>query len=336
MQRPYRIGFYDNFSPYSKKLGDNNYSGIFYNIWEETKKRHNLNAEEVFIDNARFENDIDEMVEQNKYDALFIPSFVTKERIHKVNFTRPILLNKIAIAYKPNTSMFSSFFSILFSTVLPPISILLLLGITFGYILYLVEPVRGKGRAIFSSIASMFGEMGFVSENSTLSWSGMAVAFFIMFISFYFTIFLQAATVDKFSESVSSYELTKDNLSGKRIVTTKGSSYVDILKRYGAIPIERKNVKESVKTYMDSLETENSYDGFLFDYETTYKQANKHGLVLTKDNLGHNEIAFPITKHNTRLLDMINETIVFLQDKDEMKKICKKYMNEERAEYCDI
>jgi ABC-type amino acid transport substrate-binding protein len=336
MQRPYRIGFYNDFSPYSDSKSKTSQTGIFYDIWRKAKERHNIRSEEIFIDEAKFGVDIDEMVEKGTYDALLIPAFVNKERIHKVNFTRPVMLNKISIAYKPETSMFTSFFKILFSTVLPPISILILFGLTFGYLLYLIEPKRGKTRAIFSTVASMFGEMGFVSENSSLSWSGMVIAFFIMFISFYFTIFLQAATVDKFSESVSSYELSRDNIAGKKIVTTKGSSYVHILKQLGAIPIERKSVKSAVKTYMNSLLTPKRYDGFLFDYETTYKQAQKHGLAMTVENFGHNEIAFPVTRNNTRLLEMLNETIVTLQDNNETKGICRKYMNEERSGYCEI
>ena len=42
----------------------------------------------------------------------------------------------------------------------------------------------------------MFGEMGGVVENSSLGVTGMIIVFIIMTISFYFTIFLQAATVE--------------------------------------------------------------------------------------------------------------------------------------------
>lgn len=349
MFRPYKIGFYDNFSPYSDKKNSNP-KGILYDLWKKTKEKYNLNAEEIFLNENRFEKDIDDMVVQQKYDALFIPAYVNKERINKVNFTRPFMLNKLAIAYKPKKSLFTSFFSILFSTVLPPIGILLLIGLSLGYLLYLFEPIRGKRRALLSTVASMFGEMGFVSERSSLQYGGMFIVFLIMFASFYFTIFLQAATVDKFSESVDSYEITKDTLKGKKILTTKDSTYVNILKKFGAIPVEKDSIDEVVETYMSSINqtnlknvrnrmmliTNEKYDGFMFDYETTYRKAKENGLVLTSDNLGHNEIAIPVTKSNTRLLDMINKTIVDLQDNDEMKSICRKYINEERAGYCEI
>lgn len=337
MQRPYRIGFFKNYKPYSDTINgdEKNKTGLFYDIWDETKKRYNLQTEEIMIDKPNF-NKIFNDLDKNVYDALFIPSFVTQDRIHKANFTRPVMLNKYAIAYKPRKSVFGSFFKILFSTVLPPISILIIIGLTLGYILYLVEPKRGKWRAIFSSIASMFGEMGFISENSSLSWLGMTIAFIIMFISFYFMIFLQAATVDKFSETVNSYEITKDTLQGKRILTIKGSTYVNVIRQHGGIPIEKKTTKKVVDSYMNNLHIPDKYHGFMLDHETTYNEAKKNGLVLTADNFGHNEIAFPVSKRNNRLLDMINETIVYLQDNGEMKKICNKHLDPENAGFCDI
>ena len=51
--------------------------------------------------------------------------------------------------------------------------------------MYYVEPKRGYKRAMFSSVASMFGEMGMISENTELRPLGVIVAFTIMTISFY-------------------------------------------------------------------------------------------------------------------------------------------------------
>jgi hypothetical protein len=334
--RPYHIGIYNNFLPYSDLRDDGAQQGIFVDIWEKAKERHNIRAEEFYINDPAIGRDIDELQTRSKYDALIIPAFVSNDRIQKVNFTRPIMLNKIAIAFRPKRSMFATFFRILFGTVLPPILLLLCIGLVFGYALFLVEPRRGKARAIFSTIASLFGEMGFVSENSTLTYSGMFISFLIMFISFYFAIFLQAATIDQFSKSVTAYEVTPDNIAGKRIVTLKGSQYVKVLKQFGAEPVEHESIRAATEAYLGSLDGPRPYDGLLMDYETTQKVARRHDLVLTESNFGYNEIAFPVRKSNRRLLELLNETIVYLQDNNEMTGICRKHTDGDRAHYCDL
>lgn len=334
MNQTLKVGFF-KIDPYIIEKKDGTYEGVLYDIWMKIEKNLQLKTKHIFIDNINFNKELNAMFENQKYDVLIGPISIIEERIKKVNFTRPVLLNKIVVGYIPNQSFLIKFYKILSKTILIPLISLLVIGFLLGNILYYFEPKRGHLRAIMSSIASMFGEMGFVSERSTLKISGMIVVFFIMLISFYSTIFLQAITTDKFISLSDRFEIDRNNIKGKRILTLKGSIFVDIFKNTYKCQVDGLDTEEQVvKNYLNN---QNMYDGFVLDYESAKFYMKKYtNITITNDNFGNDELAFAIGKNNIRLNRLIDMEIVKMQDNFDTRKICIQYLDEEGTNNCDI
>ena len=106
-----------------------------------------------------------------------------------------------------------------------PILIMVVLGIVLGYIINLIEPQRWKKsntkseyalrRSIFSAISAFFGEMGFLVENSTLSWAGMSIVMLIAILAFFGVMLLQAETTSKVLKYAEEEKLETDELPQK-------------------------------------------------------------------------------------------------------------------------
>ena len=218
--KKYRVGFSadpPNLIVTKTKSGETIISGILYDIWRVLKKEHRINAEEIIIDKTiewnRSYTNLCKDVANNKYDFIIGNFSVLPERKKLVYFTRPVQLNKIEVAYISQVSKIKMFFKIFYRNMLYPLLFLLAIGFILGYALFVVDKGRGKRRAVFSTIASLFGEMGYIAERSNLTFRGMFIAFIIMLVSYYFTIYLQAVTVGDIIELTKSESITKENIS---------------------------------------------------------------------------------------------------------------------------
>ena len=189
------------------------YTGIVYDIWKSIKVElsRKYDFEETFIKTLNYTKQLRRV--QNGEFHLALTSLTTNARRSKmVNFTRPLFINQKSILTKPKQGYAEYMGKIAFNLFLPPLLLLIVFGIILGNVMYYVEPKRGYKRAMFSSVASMFGEMGMISENTELRPLGVIVAFTIMTISFYFSIFLQAATTEKLMEFKRDDEINADNI----------------------------------------------------------------------------------------------------------------------------
>ena len=85
---------------------------------------------------------------------------------------------------------------------------LIVVGIIVGLLLVIIDPKRAKQlssirgnknlfliRSLLTGIATMFGEMGYLSENSSLRISGVLFVITIMAFSFVLIMFIQGGTV---------------------------------------------------------------------------------------------------------------------------------------------
>ena len=150
-----------------KKSGK--YTGIVYDIWKSIKVElaRKYDFEETFIETLNYTKQLRRV--QNGEFHLALTSLTTNaKRTKMINFTRPLFINQKSILTKPKQGYAEYMGKIAYKLFLPPLALLIILGIILGNLMYFVEPKRGYKRAIFSSIASMFGEMGFISENSKL------------------------------------------------------------------------------------------------------------------------------------------------------------------------
>lgn len=311
-----------------KKKGAREYTGIVYDIWKaiKLKLQDKYEFDETFIKTYNFTKQI-KRVQLGEFDMAVVALTTNYKRSRMVSFTRPIYINQQSILTYEDQSYISYFFKVAVQLFLPPLILLLILGIVFGIWLYHAEPERGFKRSLYSSIASMFGEMGFVSENSSLRMYGMIVAFIIMTVSYYFTIFLQAATTEKLIQFRRAQEITVDNLHEKRLLYPKGSGYGRAFKSLGA------NVKSVNTTSVEELKKKiiaekGQWDGIAIPFMTGYMYQDEN-FKLNKTNFGLNEQAFAVKMDETVLLRDLNVAITRLQDTYEIKRIYNYYYGDE-------
>lgn len=319
--------------PFVYKNPDNTYSGIIYDLWDKIKKELNIKVKEILIEDPNIDKAIDEMYKSNKYDILIGSIAVREERIKKALFSRPILLDKLTVGYKPKMNKFQRYLYIFSKVLLQPLLLLITLGILFGIVLHKFEPSRKKTRSILTTISSMFGEMGYLSENSKLELPSMFLVTIILTISFYFMIYLQAATTDSYMKLSKEFQITKNNIIGKNLLTIEGYYVYDYFRDvYEANTFTAKNIDE----LLHKMKTEEKYDGFILGYESSKKIAREHGYILSEEQFGNNEDAFPIHKDLIKLKQRIDNVIVKLQDDDVIYNICKKYVDKDGLENCQL
>ena len=314
-------------APYVYRKGGE-YTGIVYDIWKGIKVElaSKYDFEEKFFKTLNYTRQL-RRVQTGEFD-MAISSFTTNaRRTRMVNFSRPIYINQHSIITVPQSNYLLYLSKLFFNLFLPPLLLLILFGIVFGNILYFIEPHRGHKRAMFSSIASMFGEMGMISENTKLSYIGVTIAFIIMTVSFYFSIFLQAATVEKLMEYKQNEEITVDNIQTKKLLYPMGSGVGNAFKTLGA---EVKGVKveeidELKQKYIDEMP---KWDGIAMPFMDAHRALDDR-FVLNDENFGLSEQAIAVRIGQNRLLKDLDIAITKLQDSYEVKKQYSHYFGEE-------
>jgi len=308
-----------------KKSGK--YTGIVYDIWKSIKVElaRKYDFEETFIETLNYTKQLRRV--QNGEFHLALTSLTTNaKRTKMINFTRPLFINQKSILTKPKQGYAEYMGKIAYKLFLPPLALLIILGIILGNLMYFVEPKRGYKRAIFSSIASMFGEMGFISENSKLKPLGVFVAFIIMTISFYFSIFLQAATTEKLMEFKRDDEINAANIHTKQLLYAKGSGMGNAFKRLGA-DVKGMKVDSIDELKQKYISEEPKWDGIAMSFMDAYNEQDDEFLI-NKNNFGLNEEAIAVQIGENRLLKDLDIAITRLQDTYEIRKIYNSYFGD--------
>ena len=304
------------------------WTGIVYDIWKgikvELAKKYEF--KETFIKTLNYTRQIRKL-ESGEFDIALTSLTTNASRSKMVNFTRPIFINQQSILTTSKQSYISYLWKIGTQLFLPPLILLIVLGIVLGNVLYFIEPKRGHKRAMFSSVASMFGEMGMISENTGLTAAGVFIAFFIMTVSYYFSIFLQAATVEKLIEFKEADEITVDNLHTKKLLYAKGSGMGRAFKRLGANVKgeEIDDIEQLKKKYLDDYP---KWDGIALSFMDAYA-AQDDQFTINKTNFGLNEEAIAVKIGENRLLKDLDVAITKLQDSYEIRKYYNQYFGDE-------
>ena len=179
-----------------KRPDGKGYEGIMYNIWLKIKDRlkNKYEFQEYFEETSNYDEKTRQVV-KGEYDLVISNMQLTPQRVNLVNFSQSILVNKHTILHYPRLNMFKTVKRIIIDIVLGPILILLTIGILLGFVLHLAEPNRyklsrvkqiyGLRRSITSVVASLFGESGFLTENTTLRYKGLLIVLLILMISYF-------------------------------------------------------------------------------------------------------------------------------------------------------
>ena len=108
--------------------------GYSYDFWQIIKKKlenENYLFKETHVRTSDFNELIDE-IQQGKYDIAPFPFFPSAEREKKVNFTLPIMYEKVAIVHRPLSDHKLIFFDYILKTVVPFMFIILAFGFLYN------------------------------------------------------------------------------------------------------------------------------------------------------------------------------------------------------------
>ena len=313
--------------------GKNIFSGVLYEIWETIAKKNNMKCHYTYLGNNDFTQLIIE--NSNKYDVIIGDISQNSERATHINFTKTIKINKINILKKTKIHTFE-FLKRFLKGLVKPLSVLLLIGLVLGICLHFVDPERsivmddagdifkhGVRRPILSTIASMFGEMGNVSERSNLSYKSIILVIIIMIVSYYTSIYLQALTLGDLINYHKNSIVDIKSLSKINILTVKGNELGNILENTDINIKTLKNIKDVVEFYKKNS---HKYDGIVLDYDelVQIKRKNKD-FEIDPYIFGYDSLHFCVNKNNEHLLKKIDEVILYMHDNLLIRDICKKF-----------
>jgi len=320
------------------------HNGVMYDIWKLVKEK--LNNKYIFKEEFGEMSNYDKMVSDTaagKYDLIIAPFSLTKERFEKINYTSNIILGKITILHLPKLTIYQQILSIYDNIVKGPLIILLISGFILALLLYYFEPKRYiKARAkdkyawrrtLATVIASLFGEAGFLSENSTLSIPGLLIVLFIMIFAFFFVMLLQAYVTDKVISINENNTYTRENIKNQVLLCPEGYAVGKFMQRYGAkIEYHNKTIKELKEYYIKNKE---KYIGISLDYFDAINEETDD-LVTSTSPFGYSKMKWIVNKKYNTLLEDINYTLIPIHFNLYTYRICKKYVNDHDARLCNI
>lgn len=327
----------------AKKKGDTTV-GLLYDIWGKMKER--LSREYTFLETFKEYSNYDEMVKmvsENKYDVVVGPFQYTEDRLKIVDYTSPIILSKNTILYFPQQTSLSTFFTVS-KYILEPVLILILLGICFGVLVYLFDIGRTKfytgsmkkypfRRILLTSIAAMFGELGFMSENSSLNYVSLLLVLLIMIISFFMVTYIQGVIIKKIIDIQNKDQINRDNVKDRILLCPAGYAVSKNFERIGArIKYVDGTVDDTIREY---LKNTYKYIGVSLDYMDAIGRESTN-LKVNKENFGFVEVAFVVNKNKRDLKHKINIEILKLQDSLVVEHVCKSYIDKEDTQLCII
>ena len=336
---------------YTGKNGEIKYNGYLYNIFEiiKDKLQYKYDFDVKFTDptDKNYTNWVKKTA-NGEYD-LIVGGFANTEQREKiVNFTVPMMNNVIGILHKRSDDNVKILL-LLIIDMLKPIFLLLVLGLIFGLILHFIEPNRGKYldtirgkklskklmfiRTILTTISAFFGEMGFLSENTNLSITGIITVVSIMIIAYIIILIVQAKITTlnvKLQKDYGKLDLKK--LNQYKFIGFEGNLDVKKMEKQGAnvTYIKDMTLEEAVQYYLKNTDKYNG--GLITAYTNAYPFAKKNkDLIISYEGIGLMPEGWVVNKDKIELLEDLNNNILLLREREILGPLCKKYLTYKNA-----
>jgi ABC-type amino acid transport substrate-binding protein len=339
----------------TNKDGKKIYKGFAYDIWTKVKEKlkDKYEFEEIFSKKGAI--NYDQFVEElgsGKYDVLVGLIIPTIKREKLINYTTPIMKDGNTIIHKnKHTLMQKIKYDLSHGGMF--ILILLIFGIIFGIILYLVEPNRGSflpsiaknkrlpkmslkflniRRSLLTTISAFLGEMGFLAENSSLTIPGIITVIAIMIIAFMLILFIQSEITLSLLYNDDTYNISK--LRQYTFLGIKGYATGKNIEKYGGNVtfIDNVTVEDLIKKY---LENTDKYAGVVGSYIDLAPFLKKYpNLTLTYKNLGETNLHFGVEEKKEEFLNDLNLELINMKDNLEMQSMCNQYFK--NSYFCEL
>jgi ABC-type amino acid transport substrate-binding protein len=312
------------------------YTGFVWDIWEkvqfELKDKYNF---KLFFSDKN-DNNYDKFVQyvkNGKYDLVLGLFNFNGIRERVVDYCSPIIISANSIIYRKKEDLIGDIEAVFNITHIKILSYLVIFGLVFGFSLYYIDPGRVKNigqdkehfllRSIVTGISSMIGQTGFLTEHSSLSFSGIILVVIILIVGFIFVLFFQGI-ITKTLIKQSSFKITRNNIKQFHLIGHKGYDTVKKIKRFGAnIKVfSHKSNNEMVKIYLDN---QDKYDGFVIGYIDGVEHVKNNQNLTMTPNFNLELQSFIVSQNIKELRDDINIVIDQLKYTLKLQKICESY-----------
>ena len=317
------------------------YAGFNYEflikIRDKLKDKYNFTIEFTDDKDHNYDSFV-QKVADGKYDMCAGMFTHKKSREALINYTTPILIDANSIIHLKDNDPIEEFMFVILD-VLKYIISLVVIGFIFGLILFFGDPHRhihsGRlknnkflffMRSIMTGISSMFGEMGYLAERTSLKIRGVIIAIIIFMIGFTLIMYIQA----KMTQLLLTREQTvysSDNIKNRVFIGFKGYAVVDKIKKYGAKIeyVENMTNQQMIDMYIGS---KNKYSGCILSYVDAYPVVEKNDKLIASINFGNEPDGFVLNKSRRELLTDVNMQILELKKNLELNKLCKSYFGD--------
>lgn len=361
-----RVGIYVD-KPYIYINSDGKLEGFTYELWKLCK--HSLHHKYKFIENihaphpgedkqsinphGRSTKSFTQYLEsiKSEYELLIYPLYPSVERSNYIDFTLPIGYDPMVIIHKPLYNYWDSIRKYLLFTILPFLALILILGIIFGNLLFYFDKSRGHKRAVLTTIASFFGEAGFLSERwgpdsrtfKNLKFRGLPMILLLFVVTYFFGLGMQALTTAKAVQLFSNTHFDINNLYGKTFILPKGmpKSTKEALTSNGAKIIEA-DKNHNLKRMVEEVRKK-KYDGMILGQQKAnfYKVRKAKEMtdmeITTLSKLSLTGLSFGLRKNShDNFYDDLNDVILNLQNSPKLMQLCKIYFEKGERFMCGI
>ena len=235
------------FPPFVMQGTDSQWQGFSIDLWNDIAQRLNLKTD---YQAGGTVDDLINQVANGKADVGISAISITAARDIVIDFSQPMYPGGLQIAVSANPagggSEFAAIWQVLTSSnMLRLIGLMFLTAVIIAHIVWLVERRHEEGGVvehkkyipgIFKAFWWSMGTIGSQVDQMPVTWIGRVIAIFWMFCALIFvTYFTAAATSNLTVKTLNSSIQSADDLPGKRVATTTGSSAEAYLQAHHAM-----------------------------------------------------------------------------------------------------
>ena len=286
-------------------------------------------------------------VSDGTFDVVIASMWRNSKREKLVDFSMSSKLDAAAVYYVPTqANMYTQ--SGNWKPILKLIAIAVIIGFIMGTIIFIFSPKRKdfhkgvtkKGffyRSILTTVSSMFGEMGYLTENSPNTLRGIIITIIIMTISFLFLSYFQARITTSMLESRINRNLNTFNIQRGTLLGQKGSAVPKYIEDHGGKVeyVEGLNNDQLMELY---FKNKDKYTGAILSYVDGYPYLELYPDLNVSIGFGNVQSHMPVNPKKSYLLEDINR--IFSQFKEDkiLDATCNKYYKDlqDNAPICTL
>ena len=319
-----RVAVFENALPYSN-CKPPIFEGITVDIWKKVAEKYNLEYE--FICYKREYDNALVSLNNNEIDVLVADVSVISRRYNLALYSRPFFISDIHIYRKNNNSSILEIFKN--DNVKNILLIVFLIIIFYTFLIMYIMKLNFLDAyyKTFLSFLTVGGEI-IPFKNKTINSYNIKIVnsvwalILFFFRTFIITRIISSIVMNKNFISIDELEQV-DNVN-----VLKGSAYIDYVKQIGKTPVEVATTAEII----DKLKNSNGSEYWFDDTSIVISELKKSNVIMQLDRterpILNDEYAIAVNKRLPEVLNMINTTLINMQNSGEMLRICKGYLTD--------